>query len=460
MLQSRRRAKARQPGRRPRESPPQRCGGAEGERRRKRRNSQANRTRRDGSPDDETPSASSDRVVVSPPCLFCWPARVPAPARRSVSGPRRWGRFPANHGVGLEATSMADESYPQELKYYKEHDWVRIEGDEAVFGITWFAQDALGEIVYAELPDRGHHGERRSEPYGELESVKAVSDVYAPLSGEVRGTQRPAAGRAPARERGLLRRGLAACASASSDAGCRLDELMDAERVPQPSWTRREARQRHGLRAAQPVRTSAAMLAAVGAARAWTSCSSEIPADVRRARAAAPARRAQRGRACSRELRALAAAQHAGHAPWSASWAAGSTTTSSRPHWRPPLSSLRVLHRVHTLSAGNHQGTLQATYEYQSPICLADGHGGRQRLPVRRRDGGGRGHDDGRAVKRGAGHRVLAGDSAGIPQSSWPTEGSGHRPQPADGAARAGGALRTGGRSRRLDADTAALIVQ
>ena len=79
---------------------------------------------------------------------------------------------------------MADESYPQELKYYKEHDWVRLEGDEAVFGITWFAQDALGEIVYAELPDPGTEVSAH-EPYGELESVKAVSDVFAPLSGEV-----------------------------------------------------------------------------------------------------------------------------------------------------------------------------------------------------------------------------------------------------------------------------------
>ena len=50
---------------------------------------------------------------------------------------------------------MADETYPQELKYFNEHDWVRVEGDEAVFGITWFAQDALGEIVYADLPSAG-----------------------------------------------------------------------------------------------------------------------------------------------------------------------------------------------------------------------------------------------------------------------------------------------------------------
>jgi glycine cleavage system H protein len=79
---------------------------------------------------------------------------------------------------------MADETYPLELKYYKEHDWVRIEGEDAVFGITWFAQDALGEIVYADLPDVGDEV-TAGEPYGELESVKAVSDVSAPLTGEV-----------------------------------------------------------------------------------------------------------------------------------------------------------------------------------------------------------------------------------------------------------------------------------
>jgi glycine cleavage system H protein len=79
---------------------------------------------------------------------------------------------------------MADESYPQELKYFKEHDWVRVSGDEAVFGITWFAQDALGEIVYVDMPKPGIIVVA-GQTYGELESVKAVSDVYAPLSGEV-----------------------------------------------------------------------------------------------------------------------------------------------------------------------------------------------------------------------------------------------------------------------------------
>jgi len=79
---------------------------------------------------------------------------------------------------------MADESYPGELKYYKEHDWVRVEEDDAVFGITWFAQDALGEIVYVSLPEVGDLVDEGAK-YGELESVKAVSDIYAPLGGEV-----------------------------------------------------------------------------------------------------------------------------------------------------------------------------------------------------------------------------------------------------------------------------------
>jgi glycine cleavage system H protein len=79
---------------------------------------------------------------------------------------------------------MADETYPQELRYYKEHDWVRVDGEDAILGITWFAQDALGEIVYAELPGVGD-AVTAEQTYGELESVKAVSDLYTPLTGEV-----------------------------------------------------------------------------------------------------------------------------------------------------------------------------------------------------------------------------------------------------------------------------------
>jgi len=78
----------------------------------------------------------------------------------------------------------AAETYPDDLKYHREHDWARVEGDEAVLGITWFAQDALGELVHFEAPTQGSHVSNDSS-YGEVESVKAVSDVIAPLTGEV-----------------------------------------------------------------------------------------------------------------------------------------------------------------------------------------------------------------------------------------------------------------------------------
>jgi glycine cleavage system H protein len=78
----------------------------------------------------------------------------------------------------------AAESYPDDLRYHPEHDWARIEGDKATFGITWFAQDALGELVHFEAPEVGATL-RKDEAYAEVESVKAVSDVIAPLSGEV-----------------------------------------------------------------------------------------------------------------------------------------------------------------------------------------------------------------------------------------------------------------------------------
>lgn len=78
----------------------------------------------------------------------------------------------------------ATETYPDELRYHREHDWVRIEDSEAVLGITWFAQDALGELVHFEPPEQGSTVEKDAA-YGEVESVKAVSEVIAPLSGEV-----------------------------------------------------------------------------------------------------------------------------------------------------------------------------------------------------------------------------------------------------------------------------------
>ena len=78
----------------------------------------------------------------------------------------------------------AEESYPDDLKYHAEHDWARIDGDEALLGVTWYAQDALGELVHYEPPDVGSTVTKDSS-YGEVESVKAVSDLISPLSGEV-----------------------------------------------------------------------------------------------------------------------------------------------------------------------------------------------------------------------------------------------------------------------------------
>ena len=79
---------------------------------------------------------------------------------------------------------MADESYPEDLKYHPEHDWARIEGEEATFGITWFAQEQLGEVVFYDPPSVGDTV-TANQSYAEVESVKAVSDVFSPLSGEV-----------------------------------------------------------------------------------------------------------------------------------------------------------------------------------------------------------------------------------------------------------------------------------
>ncbi len=79
---------------------------------------------------------------------------------------------------------MADASYPDDLKYHAEHDWARIDGDSATFGITWYAQDALGEVVFYDSPEVGATISK-DQAYTEVESVKAVSDVIAPLSGEV-----------------------------------------------------------------------------------------------------------------------------------------------------------------------------------------------------------------------------------------------------------------------------------
>ena len=79
---------------------------------------------------------------------------------------------------------MAEASYPDDLLYHSEHDWARVEGEQATLGITWYAQDALGEVVFFEPPPVGTNL-KKDTPYAEVESVKAVSDVIAPLSGEI-----------------------------------------------------------------------------------------------------------------------------------------------------------------------------------------------------------------------------------------------------------------------------------
>lgn len=120
----------------------------------------------------------------------------------------------------------AEQSYPGDLRYHREHDWVRVEGDEAVCGITWYAQDALGEVVYFDPPEVGS-SITKDETYGELESVKAVSDIFAPVSGEVIAvngavSQKPeTVNEDPYGEGWLIRVKLA-------DPG-EVDQLMDAE---------------------------------------------------------------------------------------------------------------------------------------------------------------------------------------------------------------------------------------
>jgi glycine cleavage system H protein len=120
----------------------------------------------------------------------------------------------------------AEESYPDELVYHPEHDWARVMGDEATLGITWFAQDALGELVHYEAPEVGS-AVGKGLPYGEVESVKAVSDVISPLSGEVLEVNEKAVAEPeivnddPYGAGWLIR-------IAMSDPG-ELDELMDAE---------------------------------------------------------------------------------------------------------------------------------------------------------------------------------------------------------------------------------------
>src|SRR5947208_618806 len=102
-------------------------------------------------------------------------------------GPPRQGRLrrgAREAALPEGAVSVADESYPDGLLYHQEHDWAKVDGDTATFGVTWYAQDQLGEVVFFDPPDVGAQISANSA-YAEVESVKAVSDVFAPMSGEV-----------------------------------------------------------------------------------------------------------------------------------------------------------------------------------------------------------------------------------------------------------------------------------
>ncbi len=102
---------------------------------------------------------------------------------------------------------------PGDLRYTKDHEWVRVDGDEAIVGITQFAADQLGDIVFVELPDAGRALDQHAT-FGVVESVKAVSDLFAPVAGEVTGIERRPVGRSGARELGSVRRGLDAAREA------------------------------------------------------------------------------------------------------------------------------------------------------------------------------------------------------------------------------------------------------
>ena len=132
-------------------------------------------------------------------------ARHRARDRRARQGPPRRGRAPSR---STARRTMADASYPDDLLYHPEHDWVRLDGDTATFGITWYAQDALGEVVFFEPPEVGSTVSK-DEPYAEVESVKAVSDVIAPLSGEIVEVNTALSRQARGHQRGSLRRRLA-----------------------------------------------------------------------------------------------------------------------------------------------------------------------------------------------------------------------------------------------------------
>ena len=193
-------------------------------------------------------------------------------------------------------------TYPDDLRYSKEHEWVRVDGERGDVGITDYAQEQLGDIVFVELPAVGARPSSDARPFGVIESVKAVSDLYAPVSGEVIEVNEALARRARARQRGLLRRGLDARRSSCRDPA-ELDALMDAAAYAE----------RDRLRRGHPMRYSphteadrAAMLDAIGVGSRRRPVRATFRPRVRgaRARRAAAAHRAGGPRASSRALAA------------------------------------------------------------------------------------------------------------------------------------------------------------
>ena len=198
-----------------------------------------------------------------------------------------------------ETLGGAAESYPEGLLYHPEHDWARIEGDEAVLGITWFAQDALGELVHFEAPAVGATT-AKDESYGEVESVKAVSDVIAPLSGEIARGEPEGRRRARDRQRRPVRRGLARPHPAR-----RPGEVDGAARRGRLPGARRGAVRCRAGYLALTDDDREQMLAAIGVASV-DELFAQIPAAVRldrRARRAAGAQRGRARRATSRSSR-------------------------------------------------------------------------------------------------------------------------------------------------------------
>ena len=340
---------------------------------------------------------------------------------------------------------MADESYPQELKYYKEHDWVRVDGEDAVFGITWFAQDALGEIVYADLPAVGDEVTAGS-PYGELESVKAVSDVFAPLTGEVVEVNDALAGRAAARQRRLLRRGLAH--PRAHDARPASSASSWTPTPTRRSSTRPDVRaRRHRLRPAQR-RGRARRCSPPSAASSVDELFADIPEDVRRREPLALPAGLSEVEVLA-ELRRARGRGHAGERASSASSAPASTTTTCRPSSTRSSAASEFLTAYTPYQPERSQGVLQTHLRVPDGDLRAHRHGRQQRLacttparrwprprcsPAARRGAGGSCCQRRRAprVPAGAGHRD--GRARAAPAGRRPAGGRGHRPRRAAGA--------------------------